>query len=177
MTIDDLPHIEAIKQLKARYCRLIDSRAWDQLADLFIEDATFEGFKIVSADVDVAGFVAQLRGALQGSLTVHHCHMPEIKLTGSDAAVGIWAMTDVVEWPEARAVPVAAMAKGFVGYGFYEERYQHTARGWRIASMRLARTRVDPIEPDYREPPYDPFARLDGFARPNPNFLEEEIEA
>lgn len=173
MTIDDLCHIEGIKQLKARYCRLIDSRAWDQFADLFVEDATFEGFKIVPAGIDAAGFVSKLREALEGSLTVHHCHTPEIRLIGSDAAIGIWAMTDVVEWPEPKAVPVAPMAKGFVGYGFYEERYQRIEGVWRIAFMRLARTRVDPIEPDYREPPYDPFAHLGGFTRPNPNFLEE----
>lgn len=171
MTNEDLAHIEAIKQLKARYCRLIDSRAWSRLEEQFAPDAQFEGFRIVSEGVDAAGFVSELAAALGGSLTVHHCHTPEIQITGAGSAAGIWAMMDIVEWPEERPVAVSPSAIGFRGYGFYEERYGLIDGLWRISFMRLTRTRVDPITRSGRDPSYDPFSHLGDFTGPDPDWL------
>ena len=41
-TIEQLNDIEEIKQLKARYCRLIDQKKWDELQGNFLEDAVIE---------------------------------------------------------------------------------------------------------------------------------------
>ncbi len=38
-TLNELRVIEAIKRLKAIYCRLVDGSRWDELAELFTEDA------------------------------------------------------------------------------------------------------------------------------------------
>ena len=35
--------LDAIHQLKARYCRFIDTKQWDRLASVFTADARFEG--------------------------------------------------------------------------------------------------------------------------------------
>ncbi|HZA87575.1 MAG TPA: nuclear transport factor 2 family protein, partial [Acidimicrobiales bacterium] len=40
MTPDDLVEIEQIHQLKYRYVRLLDQKRWDELAELFVDDAT-----------------------------------------------------------------------------------------------------------------------------------------
>ena len=38
MELTDLLEIEQIKQLKARYFRLMDQKRWDEFAQLFTED-------------------------------------------------------------------------------------------------------------------------------------------
>ena len=38
--VDELRDIEALKSLKARYCHLVDAGRWDELAELWTEDAT-----------------------------------------------------------------------------------------------------------------------------------------
>ena len=45
MTIDQMNDLEAIRQLKARYFRLMDTRQWEAWADCFTADvsASYEG--------------------------------------------------------------------------------------------------------------------------------------
>ena len=72
--------IEAIKQLKARYFRSIDTKDWDGLRGVLTPDVhvdvgadgggTFDG-------VDV--FLDMLVPTLTDVVTVHHGHMPEIE--------------------------------------------------------------------------------------------------
>ena len=38
--MDELLEIEAIKQLKYKYFRCLDSKAWDELAETLLDDAT-----------------------------------------------------------------------------------------------------------------------------------------
>ena len=52
-------------------------------------------------------------------------------------ATGTWAMEDRIWWPEGSPV------RFLHGYGHYHETYVVTERGWRIATMRLTRLRVD----------------------------------
>ena len=84
--------------------------------------------------------VESVSGALTGTTTVHHGHMPEIEITGPDTATGTWAMFDYVEWPAG----ADGTRVGLHGYGHYHERYVRDD-GWRIASSRLVRLRVDPL--------------------------------
>ena len=39
---DDLSELEAIKQLKALYFRLMDTKRWDEWGDVFSEDAEID---------------------------------------------------------------------------------------------------------------------------------------
>jgi hypothetical protein len=63
--------------------------------------------------------------------------MPEIELTSPKTAKGVWAMEDVLRWPDGAAI------KTLHGYGHYHETYTRTAQGWLIQSSRLSRLRVD----------------------------------
>ena len=136
-----LRDIEAIKQLKARYFRLMDQKRWDEWAMVFAEDAHLV---VPEGGVDERGraaVVASVSGVLEGVRTVHHGHMPEIEITGPDTATGIWAMFDYVEFPTA----ADGSRVGLQGYGHYTEEYVREDGEWRIRSLHLSRLRIDPL--------------------------------
>src|SRR3954449_7137063 len=122
--------IEAIKQLKARYFRLMDTKQWDRWREQFTADCRYDGTSrpYQNADEFVAGTSEKLRDAV----TIHQGHMPEIVLSGPTTARGIWAMLDWVEFPEARDAGGSA-SHGFVGYGHSEEEYRKEGDTWKIA--------------------------------------------
>ncbi|MHB8661628.1 MAG: nuclear transport factor 2 family protein [Acidimicrobiales bacterium] len=138
--IQRLLDIEAIKQLKARYFRSMDTKDWSGFGAVFTHDVHVV---VPEGDMDITGrdaAVAAISGALTGVQTVHHGHMPEIEITGTDTASGIWAMEDYVEFAGANGARA-----GLRGYGHYHERYHRDAGGWLIAELRLSRIRVDPL--------------------------------
>ena len=127
--------VEAIKQLKARYFRLLDTKDWAGFRQVFTDDVAVDttaagGSVTTSADE----FVAFLVDVLGGAVTVHQGHMPEITLTGPDSATGIWALHDVVLFPTGRRLD---------GFGHYHETYARTPDGWRIAALTLTRLHQD----------------------------------
>lgn len=156
MTIEHLPEsdavrelldIEAIKTLKARYFRFIDTGRWGDLRRLFTDDATFR-FPGLGHFDDVDAGLAAIRVALGEATTVHHGHMPEIVLTGADTAEGVWAMDDYVlrgeGFPLISGYP-EEFQRGLHGYGHYFETYRRVSGQWRIASLELARLHVEPL--------------------------------
>jgi hypothetical protein len=138
--LQHLVDIEAIKQLKARYFRLMDLKRWDDWGMVFATDCVME---VPEADIVNTGrqeIVTSVSGALVGARTCHHGHMPEIEIMGDGAARGIWAMFDYVEWAEQDGTRV-----GLQGYGHYREEYTREDGEWRIARTRLERLRVDSL--------------------------------
>lgn len=145
--IEKLLAIEEIKQLKARYFRCLDTKAFDVLHTVFADQSTFD-FREALRDpiagtpppfeehAPVSGreaIVTYIAGALQSAVSVHHGHTPEIELTSDITARGIWAMEDVVK----------NGTFSFRGWGHYRETYVLTDQGWRIATSQLTRLRVD----------------------------------
>lgn len=133
--------IESIKQLKARYCRYLDSKDWAAWRDLFTDDFVSDlveagGGKIVGADEFVTYTRKTIGKASQS--TVHQVHAPEITLTSVTTAQGVWALNDVV-----RLVPLLTLH----GYGHYHETYQKSEGHWRIKSSKLTRLREDIATP------------------------------
>ena len=126
--IGKLKAVEAIRVLKARYFRFVDTKRWLELGEIFTEDGVFS-----SRGVERSGRVAitgWLSGVIkEGVVTVHHGHMSEIEVDG-DKATGIWAMEDIVRFPS---------GKGHHGYGHYHERYVCDHGTWRIAYLNLTR--------------------------------------
>jgi hypothetical protein len=122
--------IEAIKQLKARYFRFVDTQQWDGLVEVFSEDAALkwgpEDDQVMEGrDVIIASLTENLRGAK----TVHQGHMPEIELLDKDHARGIWAMSDRVDHPEYL----------LIGHGHYHEEYVRQKGSWKIRRLHLTR--------------------------------------
>jgi hypothetical protein len=136
-----LSDIEAIKVLKARYCRFLDAKDWTAWSELFADDfvsdlAEIGGATIVGADE----FVVYTRRTLgrPSQPTVHHVHTPEIALTSATTGRGVWALNDVV-----RLAPGVTLH----GYGHYHETYEKTGDHWRIKSSKLTRLREDIATP------------------------------
>jgi uncharacterized protein (TIGR02246 family) len=139
--IQQLLDIEQIKQLKARYFRLVDTKQWDGWGKVFASDAVLE---IPEGDLVHRGraeIVANVSTVMEHLRTVHHGLMPEIEITGPDTARGVWAMSDYVEWPSEDGTRV-----GLRGYGHYVEEYVREDGQWCIARSRLERLRVDPLD-------------------------------
>jgi uncharacterized protein (TIGR02246 family) len=130
--MDDL---EAIRQLKARYFRTMDTKDWDGMRQVFTDDLVMDttasgGGRVEGADE----FMAFLRETLADAVTVHHGHMPEITLTSDTTATGIWALEDFIRWPDGTTLR---------GSGHYHETYEQAGGQWRIASSTLTRLHVD----------------------------------
>jgi hypothetical protein len=129
--------IEAIKQLKARYCRTMDTKDWVGMRQVFTDDVTIDtveaGGNVMTGADD---FLSYLVGAIGPVLTVHQCHTPEIELTSPISAKGIWAMEDLLRSPD---------GSEFHGYGHYHETYAALEGAWRISSLKLTRLRSDSI--------------------------------
>jgi uncharacterized protein (TIGR02246 family) len=127
--------IEAIKQLKARYFRTLDTKDWDGFRQVFVDgvviDTTASGGNVVTG---VDEFLAFLQEALADAVTVHQGHMPEVEITSATTATGIWALHDVIVWPNGTRLQ---------GYGHYHETYEKADGQWRIASSTLTRLHMD----------------------------------
>ncbi|OBK71234.1 nuclear transport factor 2 family protein [Mycobacterium sp. 1274761.0] len=132
-----LLEIEAIKQLKARYCRYLDAKDWDAWRELFADGFTSViagagGRQTVGADEFVV-YVRQTLGRASQP-TVHRVYAPEITLTSSTTATGVWAFDDVV-----RLIPAVTLH----GYGHYHETYDKSDGQWRIKTSTVTRLRED----------------------------------
>ena len=135
---DDL---EAIRQLKARYCRFLDLKDVEGWRSVFTADVVVRLDMAVStggADPMTAppvegadNFVASVMGGLADAATVHHCHTPEITLTSPDTASGIWAMEDWI---------IFGGGQELHGAGHYHETYEKQDGTWRIKKLHLTRT-------------------------------------
>jgi SnoaL-like protein len=127
--------IEAIKQLKARYCRYLDTKDWDAWRGIFVDDFLSDTSKAGGKVIRGADhFVAFTRKGVGDRATAHQVHAPEIELTSATTARGIWALEDVV-----RLGPGVNLR----GYGHYHETYEKSDGQWRIASSTLTRLRED----------------------------------
>ena len=132
--------IEAIRRLKARYFRLMDTKDWAGMREVFTDDVvidTSEAGGQVARGADE--FMAFLREALGDAVTVHQGHMPEIDLTSETTATGIWALNDIVIWSSGMRLD---------GYGHYHETYEKSDGEWRIKSSKLTRLHTDFTMPE-----------------------------
>jgi len=136
--------VEAIRGLKARYFRYMDTKDWSAWRDQFADNAVL----VIDHDVSTEGrdprtdqpivggdaIVAHVRSIIGSAKTVHHGHMPEIDILSNVTARGIWAMEDIVEWPDGRQIH---------GYGHYHEEYRLVGQCWKIERLHLTRLRID----------------------------------
>src|ERR1043165_1757368 len=139
MTSDPTNDVEAIRQLKARYCRLMDTQQWDAWASCFTADvsAHYEGVPRANPTMPLdascegrAELVKAVSTLMTGAKSIHQGFMPEIELTGSATARGVWAMFDYVMLPTCH----------FKGWGHYHEDYVKEPDGvWRLKKIHLTR--------------------------------------
>jgi len=139
LDIEALRAQQEICRVKARYCRMLDTKDWAGLGALLTENFVLdvsEGtpIPIIRGREAALAQVAELIGSAR---TVHHVHTPEIEVHG-DEAHAIWAMQDRVVWE----TPKRGLAS-ITGYGHYHERYVRQNAAWKIASSKLTRLHID----------------------------------
>jgi SnoaL-like domain len=127
--------------LKARYCRLLDTKDWEAwraiFADDFLSDTSEAGGKLIRGADEFVAFTHKNIGK-PSQPTVHQVHAPEIELTSATTARGVWALNDVVR---------LAPGLNLNGYGHYHETYEKIDGQWRIKSSKLTRLREDIFNP------------------------------
>ena len=127
----------AICNLKARYCRFLDTKDWDGYLGLFTEDLVLGTTQSGGARIEGRdAVVAYVRSSIEQAITTHHVHSPEIEVDG-DGATGIWAMQDRNLWPGGRKL---------LGFGHYHERYRRLDGEWQIAESRLTRINMELVQ-------------------------------
>ncbi len=142
-TLQTLLALDNIRSLKARYCRMLDTKDWAGFAALFTQDAVMD----VSQDTGnppitgIPAILSQVRFAVDDAATSHQVHTPEITFDGPDSAQGVWAMQDRVVWQPGKS-PIPGVAS-ITGYGQYHESYRREGGEWKIAALRLSRFQVD----------------------------------
>jgi hypothetical protein len=138
--------IEEIKQLKSRYFRLMDTRDWEGMGQVFCRDAVFdcsEGFLATPLGGEPEGFVgpvtqgreaimAWISDAFANQTSTHHGHGHEITIDSETEAHGVIAMEDHIFGPDRKTRMLNAA-------GHYHERYRFEDGAWRIAETRLTR--------------------------------------
>ena len=134
--MDDVRDRLAIYELKARYCRLLDTKQWDEWRELFTEDYVLDvsaaggGPPIEGRDAAMASVFASIGQAV----TAHQVHFPEITLNG-DEALAVFPMQDrVIFGPQKPSI---------TGYGHYHDRLVRRNGEWKIAALKLTRLHMD----------------------------------
>ncbi len=131
----DLVELEKIRQLKYKYLRCVDLKLWDEIGDVFTEDATADygtpsaGRPLdLKSRADIVGFLKDSLG--NGIITLHAAGQPEIEIDG-DTATGTWRFTDTVIVPDFKVV--------ISGAAFYEDNYRREAGQWRMSHIGYVR--------------------------------------
>ena len=124
---NQLDEIEAIKQLKYRYFRLVDTANWADLARCFLESATvcYVGGTYRVERSGRAAILEYLASAIHAQcISVHQGGHPEIRLTSPSTATGTWYQND---W----FLDLRSNMK-LSGACLYDDRYVKEGGDWKI---------------------------------------------
>ncbi|MDA2894917.1 nuclear transport factor 2 family protein [Mycolicibacterium sp. BiH015] len=120
-----------LEQAKARYCRLMDTKAWSTLGDLLTEDVAFDLAGDDPSSVAIVGrddVLAAVRSSVADAVTVHQVHSPEFEIVSADEVRAIWAVQERVVWENGTSL---------TAFGHYHDRWVRADGAWRIAELRL----------------------------------------
>ena len=135
--MDDLQRlveIEAIKQLKARYQRAVDTKDWELIRSVLAPNARSiysDGKYAYEGRDAIVEFLSNPRGLGNADIaSMHHAHAPEIEITSETTASGKWYLEDFV----VSALPSDGAPHGTVlhGTGIYLDEYVKIDGAWLI---------------------------------------------
>ena len=150
--IERLTAIEAIRQVKARYFRGVDTGDAELVRGILAEDCELDYRGCCTDPASGRDFLPAMNIVMRGSrswssaglsaagiVSVHHGHNGEITLSSDTTASAIWPMTDRLYMPS--GAPFSLVT----GYGYYHETYEKVGGAWKIKTLRIERTRVEAI--------------------------------
>ncbi|MET0145094.1 MAG: nuclear transport factor 2 family protein [Ilumatobacteraceae bacterium] len=127
--VERLLEHQAICELKARYCRLMDEKRWEEWGLLFTDDA-----ELVTAGSTTNGrdpIRDMVHGAMEGIPSSHQAFLPEISFKSATSANGVWA-----------AMFIQSQGRT-TGVGHYHEEYRKVDGTWQIARSELVTAFVE----------------------------------
>lgn len=133
--IQALEDLEAIKRLKYRYLRALDTKAWEELGETLTDDATTEysdgEYRFQGRDAILGFLRATPLAQPDGFVGVHQCSQPEIELTSPTTARGIWALYNYLIHKSA--------GQGLRLCAFYHDTYVKQGGAWKIRTTGYRR--------------------------------------
>lgn len=107
-----------IAQLLARYCHIVDDKAWDRLGEIFTDDGSMTVVGLYETHTGPEA-LRELYSVTMNHPLAHHSTSLVVLEEGRGTA------RTVSKW-------VTVRADGAAGTGVYEDRLVNTAAGWRI---------------------------------------------
>lgn len=127
-----LKDIEAIKKLKYKYCRCIDTKLWDELSDCLSEGASayyYESKWQFHGAEAIVQWLKEVDG--RDSMTgVHQIHHPEIEMISDTTATGVWALHSYSIDRQAN--------RAWRFEGFYHDEYVKEEGVWKIKTTKAS---------------------------------------
>ncbi len=134
LTSAELSTIRELEQLKYAYARCLDQKRWDELGELFTEDAHASyggGAYVFDGREAIMGFLVRNMDR-PGFLSSHRMHHPEITLISDTEATGRWALDD-------HNIDTDFQIE-VQGAAFYEDTYVKVDGRWLIATTGYRRS-------------------------------------
>ncbi len=143
-----LAAIEAIRDLKAKYWRGVDTGDGALVRSILAADCVLDFRGCCTDPTSGTDFLPMMNvvmngreswqaQALAGYVTSHQGHQAEIDVTGPGSASAIWTFTDRFFYP------TGMKYSRFTGYGYYHETYVCEAGAWKLSTTRITRLWVE----------------------------------
>jgi hypothetical protein len=135
--------IEQVRAAKARYCRFVDTKQWENFSALLVANPQIlvydaAGQLIFTFDSREV-YVDACRDYLEGAQSSHQVHNDELAQVSETEIQAIWSMEDCVIFPEAD-INVDPRPARHHGYGHYHESWVLEDGAWHLARVELRRT-------------------------------------
>lgn len=141
-----------LQDLVYRYAQLIDSKAFDQLREIFTADAHIDYSAFGGSVGDLEETIAFLKAAVTAELfpdTQHLNANVQVALAGDTASGRVMCFNPMV-----MTMPEGGERTYFLGL-WYQDDYRRTGQGWRICQRREQRSWV------FNTPDFMNFQRTD----------------
>jgi hypothetical protein len=148
--IGRLAAVQAIRQVKARYFRGVDTCDGDLVRSILAEDCVLDYRGCCTDPATGTDFIPAMNVVLKGRanwlsdgmsrfgiVSVHQGHDADIVILDDTHATGIWTMTDRLWFPPGGDVAL------MTGYGHYHETYTKVEDRWLLQTTRITRIRVE----------------------------------
>ena len=123
--------MEAIKKLIAKYFRCVDKKLWDEMEEIWVEDAVVD----YGMDIELLQGRKAIMEFLKKNLdrdsmiSVHQGHNPEIEITSDTTARGVWVLNDRL---------IIQTIATLNGWRYYEDEYVKVNGEWKKKSTKIA---------------------------------------